>query len=349
MFIIMPDYYKEYIKYKNLYQSYKRMVDYIDCKNLFIKKLTDKERKEKKAKVYNYLLKNVIKDPNFDKLTPSQLEKTYMILDDVYFNGKIGEYFRDHCYMALSFKISGRLKTTAGRCHYKYKYKGDKINYEYLIEISSPVVYSMFDKKEKTLKINGLSCKNKLECYINLFEHELTHLIIFLFCPEMGEGMGGHTRVFRDIVRNLYGHTEYKHYLLEGDLGEMEKRTDVAKANVEVGDHITTIERKGKSYSGTVVKVNPRSVTVELDDGKKWNFPYDMIDKIGKGKGSQKTLKKVQDVEALKKKLKVGDVIHARIRQKLQKGEILALNPSRAKVKMEDDKIWYLPYNLILL
>ncbi len=346
----MVDYYNEYIKYKNKYNDSKRALDYIDCKKLYVKKLTDKERKDKKAKVYNYLLKNVIKDSNFSKLTPTQLDKTYMILDKIYFNGKVGEYLKDHCDTSLKFKISGRLKSTAGVCKYRPKMKGHQIKHKHIIEISSPIVYSMFNKGEKVLKINGLSCKNRLECYINLFEHEFTHLIIHMFCPELGKGMGGHTRVFRDIVRNLYGHTEYKHYLLEGDLEKMEKRKDIAKANVEVGDHITTIERRGKSYSGVVVKINPKSITVELDDGKEWNFPYDAIDKISKGnKEKKKVLQKVQDVEAIKKKLKVGDTIHARIRQKIQKGEIIALNPSRAKVKMEDDKIWYIPYNLILL
>jgi hypothetical protein len=345
----MPDYYKEYIKYKNLYQDYKRMVDYIDCQNLFIKKITDKERKERKTKVYNHLLKNVIRDKNFDKLTATQLEKTYMILDKVYFNGKIGEYLYDNCNMALNFKTSGRLKSTAGMCKYKYKYKGGKIKYYYTIEISSPIVYSMFNKGEKSLKINGLSCKNRLECYINLFEHELTHLIIFLFCPEMGEGMGGHTRVFRDIVHNLFGHTEYKHYLLEGDLEEMEKRIEETKINVEIGDYITSKKIGAKIYKGTVVKVNPKGVTIESDNGKKWRIYFHAIDKINKGKGKKKVFKKEQDIEALKKRLAVGDKIHAKIRKKIQKGEILALNPSRAKVRMEDDKIWYIPYNLILL
>jgi hypothetical protein len=53
-------------------------------------------------------------------------------------------------------------------------------------------------------------------------------------------------------------------------------------------------------------------------------------------------------VSDLKNKLKVGDFVHVRIKQEILKGEILAINPSRAKILFDNDKIFYVPYKLIL-
>jgi hypothetical protein len=277
----MVNYYDEYIKYKKIYDKLKKS-QFIDCKKLYIKKIDSNVRINKKKKVYDYLLKNVIKNANFKSLKPTQLKETYLILDKVYFEGEINKYLQKNCDIELDFKTSGRLKTTAGKCNWRYDFRDDDIKFRYKIEISSPIIYSLFDKGEKSLKINGLNCTNKLECYINLFEHELTHLVIFLFCPELGKGMGGHTQVFRAIVKNLFGHTEYKHYLLYGNIEQVEKDAEEAKINVEIDDHIITKPIGGKILSGIVKKVNPKSVRILLDSGKLFNIYYFAIAKIDK-------------------------------------------------------------------
>ena len=115
----------------------------------------------------------------------------------------------------MNFKVSAKLTSSAGICKHKYITKKNKDIYK--ISISSPILYSLFNKNEKSSKINGLQCYNRLECYISIFEHELTHLIIMIFCPKLGSTKGGHTETFIKIVHNLCGHTECKHMLLCGD------------------------------------------------------------------------------------------------------------------------------------
>lgn len=228
------------------------------------------------------------------------------------------------------------------------------IKHKYTLELSSSILYSLFKEGEKSYNLDGTNiCTNRLQCYISIFEHELVHLIISMFCPKLGEGKGGHTTVFKNIIYNLFGHTHYKHYLLEGDIEQKEKRIAVAKGTVEIGDQIVSMPIRKRVYIGTVVDINPNHVTVILDDGRRWKIPYKMIDKVNKDKGDKLLIKKekkeIEDIETLKTNLQVGNIVYVKIKQKMQKGEILAINPSRAKVKMEDGKIWYVPYNMIVL
>jgi hypothetical protein len=61
-------------------------------------------------------------------------------------------------------------------------------------------------------------------------------LLIAIFCTKDGEGMGSHTRMFKELVYNLFGHTEYKHLLLQGDSIKMEEEDKTNKINLELGD-----------------------------------------------------------------------------------------------------------------
>ena len=103
-------------------------------------------------------------------------------------------------------------------------------------------------KKIKSLKINGLHCFDRLECYINLFQHEIVHLLIAIFCTKNGYGMGGHTVMFRNIAFNLFGHTEYKHFLLAGDSIKMEEKEKINKSKIDIGDIVESIKYKKKGF-----------------------------------------------------------------------------------------------------
>ena len=153
------------------------------CLKLLEKKYSN-ERKEKKSKyIYNYLYKKVFKTTDF-KIKNNDVKLTFKLLDKIYFNNKITNFFKKS-KSSITFSASHRLKKTAGHCKWKtYLDKYGDVNYiDYEIEISKPIIDSIFkDKKIKSLKINGLHCFDKLECYINLYQHEITHLLINIFC-----------------------------------------------------------------------------------------------------------------------------------------------------------------------
>ena len=344
------NYHDQYIKYKNEYLQLKTSMDgggkasnFIDCHKLAKEHLTDTERKAKKKEVYDYLLKNVFKTPNFNKLTPKDIRDTFRILDKVYFNKKIEKYIIDED-LHLDFKTSAKLTKSAGIC--KYKDKDRKCKYQ--IGVSSVILESLFKKGEKSFKIGGLQCNNILECYINIFEHELTHLIIFMFCPKLGLEMGGHTETFKDITKNLYGHTKYKHMLLEGDYETMKKKKKELKTNIEIGDYVISKPFNGKTFEGVVKKISGKSVTLLLDNGQMVRIYYQMIDRIEGNK--KEILKKIDDnIEEIKKTLKAGNEIKVKLRGKIQTGTVVSVNPKKVRVKLEDGKDWMIPYELILV
>ncbi|QKF94834.1 SprT-like protein [Fadolivirus algeromassiliense] len=334
------NHYNIYLKYKNMYIHLKGGVSGLDCNKLTKEVLTNTEKEQKKKEVYDYLLKKVFYDPNFKSLTNKDIKQTFNIIDMVYFNGKINKYIKEN-NINLSFKSSAKLTKTAGIC--KFKYTGER-TCKYSIGISNKILDNLFVKDEKSLKINGLLCYNRLECYINILEHELTHLLILLFCPEEGQEMGGHTETFKKITKNLFGHTEYKHMLLSGDYELVEEKKKEMKLNIEVGDYIISKPINGKIFKGVVTNISNKSVTVLLDSEKAVRLYYEIIDRI-EGK---KEIVIHSDTNEIKEKLKPNDKVKIKLKGIIQIGSVVSVNPKRVRIKMEDGKEWYVPYNMII-
>ena len=159
--------------------------------------------------------------------------------------------------------------------------------------------------------------------------------------------MGGHTRIFKSIVYNLFGHTDYKHLLLAGDSKKLEELELFNRTNINIGDYIITKPIRGKIYEGYVYKLAKKYVYYKLND-KKGGIAYQYVDKIKKNKKKLIKTKKLSS-EEIKKKLKINDIIYVRLKGKLQKGKVLSINKSRASILMEDNRKWYIPYNMIII
>lgn len=318
------------------------------CYNLSKNKLSQDEIDKNNKIIYSYLLKE-LKIPNFKNISSNLVKKTFKIIDKVYFNNNISKRITE-TNSSLTFSVSNKLTTTAGRCDYRYWLDENKnfLYGNYDIKISKPIIENIFSKKEKSLKINGLSCFDRLECYINLFQHEIIHLLINLFCYEEGVNQGGHTNVFKSIVYNLFGHTDYKHLLLYGDSKELEELELFNKTNIEIGDYVISKPIKNNTFEGYVFKLTKNFVYFELND-KTQGIRYDMIKEIKKNKDKKLIKTSVLSDDEIKKKLKVGDIIKVKLNDKIQNGEIVSINKSRATVIMEDGKKWYIPYRLIII
>ena len=144
------------------------MKDY--CNKLIKNKNSDEWKTNNFKKIYEYLLNNIVKIVDF-KVTNNIVKKTFKLLDKVYFKNNISKFIRD-TDSTITFNASSKLKKTAGFCKwntYIDKY-GDFDFGIYEIQISKPIIDNLFtDKKINSLKINGLNCFDRLECYINYF------------------------------------------------------------------------------------------------------------------------------------------------------------------------------------
>jgi hypothetical protein len=324
------------------------MKDY--CNKLIKNKNSDEWKTNNFKKIYEYLLNNIVKIVDF-KVTNNIVKKTFKLLDKVYFKNNISKFIRD-TDSTITFNASSKLKKTAGFCKwntYIDKY-GDFDFGIYEIQISKPIIDNLFtDKKINSLKINGLNCFDRLECYINLFQHEITHLLINIFCSNEGQGMGGHTIMFKNIVYNLFGHTEYKHMLLSGDSLKLEEEELYNYTNMEIGDKVVTKPINGKKYKGVVTKLTKKFFYLKLSNGKIYSFRYSMADDIKKKNNTRKIKTEKIPVEELKKKLKLDMFVYVKLKNKLKKGQIYNLGPKRATIIFDKCNKWYIPYEHIIL
>ena len=315
------------------------------CLTVLKKKNSESFKKEQTKKIYNYLFNNVF-EKNIDfKINTHHIKRTFQILDKIYFNNNITKFIKES-KSNIKFNATSKLTKTAG--YAKWKYYLDRygnVSYgNFEIEISKPIINNIFlEKKIKSLKINGLHCFDRLECYINLFQHEIVHLLIAIFCTKDGYGMGGHTVMFRNIAFNLFGHTEYKHFLLAGDSIKMEEKEKINKSKIDIGDIVESIEYKKKGF---VTNLTSKYVYFKMDNGKIWKMMYSLIDKVTK---SKKTKNKNLLPEQIKNKLKLNDKVKVNLKGKITTGIVKNLGDKRASIILDNGQKWYIPYNLIII
>ena len=163
----------------------------------YTKKLSSDELDKIRNKVYKEFRK--YKD-SVTKMSSEELHKLFKRYDELCFDGDIQSYMKNANY-SLRFKTSGEdTFTTEGICTYKVC--------DYTVTI--PTEY-FGNVKEMTI-VAGHPCKDQLECLLRVIEHELVHLIIFMFCGDPFV-TDQHGPLFMNTVRDLFGHTDHRHYI----------------------------------------------------------------------------------------------------------------------------------------
>jgi hypothetical protein len=61
-----------------------------------------------------------------------------------------------------------------------------------------------------TFTVDRLECSDPILCLLLVFEHEIVHLLVKLFCPKI---TSIHGKTFQTILGNLFGHKGYRHQL----------------------------------------------------------------------------------------------------------------------------------------
>ena len=166
------------------------------CKR-YNKKFTQKEIAKIRSEIYNKFIrfKNSV-----SSMTSKELHDLFIMYDKLCFNGEIYDYIKQKKF-SLTFKTSGEdTFTTEGICTFQIC--------EYIITI--PIHY--FDKVNGITNVAGHMCNDQLECLLRVMEHELVHLIIFIFCGDIFVA-DQHGPLFMNMVRNLFHHTDHRHYI----------------------------------------------------------------------------------------------------------------------------------------
>ena len=204
--------------------------------------------------VYNYAIRTGLK-PDISNINIAHLQQLYSIIDRVYFNGMLQRVPR----VTLDFALSKAWKNVAGWCKKNRCY--------YTISIA-PIIHAKPFEKYSYQEGGGVTSFNPLDCLIGTFVHELTHFIIFILCPKYNVP-GGHSQQFKQIMYNLFGHTDYRH-TLGLDVSVM----GVAREDIKNWKYVYYQDNKEVKRVGSVIKLNPRNVILYQIDGSIVMVPY---------------------------------------------------------------------------
>lgn len=133
---------------------------------------------------------------------------------------------------------------------------------KFLMEFSSKLLTELFNDNVKKIRINGLDYTDTLSCFLSVFEHELTHLVNFISGIK-----DAHVPDFRILTFNLFGHRDYRHQILHGDIDKY--------MEVKASHEKNAKAMKKKLKHGTEVILKNGKIAVVLESGpKKFHFCY---------------------------------------------------------------------------
>lgn len=272
--------------------------------------------------VYNNMVLAGLK-PDISNLSNDYIKQMFVVVDRVYFNNGIQGYMNDAGNLGITFEINNKLTKTSGVC--------TKRGCIYYIKLGKKVYTSPFKKFSKQT-VNGLFCYNPLMCILNVFLHEVTHLITFMYCSDAAIG-DGHGKIFQNIVLNYFGQTEYKH-----KLGIETPNVMVTKDMVDINQKVWwRLPQTGKIYSGHISQRNPKTVSVGS-----WKIPYYMLILE---KPDEEDIEEIVNINDIKNNIKIGQTIW----WKDSKGNIYSDIVVKKNPKLLKGKKYGVPYSIILL
>jgi hypothetical protein len=223
---------------------------YLDDKiDYYLKnKISTETLKKNHIKIRKFLN---IDNKNFE-LTEDIIKKLFIIFDKLYFNHLIEDKLYDN-NVDIEFSASKKLKTSVGMCVYKNK-KMELIFSTYIFE-------KIYNEKFKKIVINGVMCNDITDVLINLMEHEITHLVLFIYDKYIHDVKSGHNHQFKQLINNMYRHTKVTHDLLTGDVDKYEKSKDIANKKLKVGMTINCNKDKG-----IVISITDKYILYKLEN-----------------------------------------------------------------------------------
>ena len=160
--------------------------------------------------IYQSILKTIGGNPNnIEAMTNEALEYMFWLYDSYFFNETFQRHFEKYPESSLTIKFGhGHSEHSGVPAFYEGLCTAKGCNYTILID------KTVFNLLFKTLKherecVNGIECSNQLECVQIVMEHEMVHLLTYMYYPPKS----GHSYPFQFIATNIFGHTATTHLL----------------------------------------------------------------------------------------------------------------------------------------
>lgn len=153
----------------------------------------------------------------------SDIDGIFWLYDQVFFQGAFRRFFEEHPNDLFkivfgdfgqpdqwnNFGQNGEMIDTTGISGHSQLEIISKLK-KHTIFISRPIFSSLFQDGQSFQSANGLYCRSQLDCLLLTLEHEIVHLLIDLFCDTRKNGHGAD---FKELVQNIFGHSDVTHSL----------------------------------------------------------------------------------------------------------------------------------------
>ena len=178
------------------------------------------------------------------------------ILFDLYDEEFFHDYFSRSFKGSLTFSLSTRMTSAAGKTIYSRKIKQLQEAEEFYEIRMGIKFFFQYYKVERDKIVSGINTKDSLEAFQIVFEHELCHLIeLHLYKESSCKKLR-----FKTMVNRIFAHTEVYHQL------PSQKEIISENYGFKIGQKVSFVN-EGKKYSGFIYKINKRA-TVMVKDKK---------------------------------------------------------------------------------
>jgi len=192
-----------------------------------------------------------VSEGNFTKIFVEDLKFLFEQYNKDFFSRLLEELLNKEKKNKLIFRLSSRMTKSGGSTSKIIK----KNQIIYKITISSYLLFQSFLDIKRTIKINGIICKDRLEALQRIFEHELIHLLELLIKGESNCSSDS----FKILAKLFFHHTDNKHELIT-----QEERAFL-RFGAEVGDKVS-FEYNKKTYIGIVDRITKRATVLVKDN-----------------------------------------------------------------------------------
>ncbi len=268
-------------------------------------------------------------------------------------------HFFDHAFNRylvppnkFDVKFTTHATTTAGYCK--------RTGCEYSIEINKSIFTDkLFTGAERYHAANGVVCRTKLDCLQLVMEHEMIHLLQYIWRQCGNSKQRAHGKEFKRLAKAIFGHTETKHELFreltaeeaEGYTYRKSTAYDAHKKRVKddlrLGDIIQVDEIPGE-FRVDKLPSNKREVNIratKLSDNTTWTLKvtvgYKLVRRASGASSSGDSNTKERMVKMMKEKGKVTvSVTHKGV---VHTGDVVKMNPANFIVQL-DGKQLQIPY-----
>lgn len=197
-------------------------------------------------------------DGTLDALRYDHLQSLFAAYDRACFGGLLARRLAEAKTLPLVFRMSSRLTSAGGKTTRRTWPDRDDPHgprfVAYEIAFSSLLLFESFRGEERQVVVCGVPCRDRLDAFLRLFEHEVTHLFEFL---DRGAS-DCRAPPFRYVASRLFGHEASTH-----DLVTRRERARV-ELGIRVGDRVSFVAPEGE-FTGVVERITRRAtVRVEL-------------------------------------------------------------------------------------